>query len=129
MTDHLTMQGENRRAGTHLLADLYGCRDLDNAELIVNTLRDAALASGATILHHHIHQFQANGGLSGAVILAESHITIHTWPEIAFAAVDIFLCGRCNPDDALPIILAAFAPQKKILKKIHRGRLAPQLVI
>ena len=80
-------------AGTHLLVDLWGASNLCDPEQIDRALREAALAAGATILHSHFHHFSPNGGVSGVVVLAESHISIHTWPERDFAAVDIFMCG------------------------------------
>ena len=80
-------------AGTHLLLDLWGASNLTDPELIDRALRDAAEAAGATILHSHFHHFGPDGGVSGVLVLAESHISIHTWPERDFAAVDIFMCG------------------------------------
>ena len=62
----------------------------------------------ATILHSHFHHFGPDGGVSGVVVLAESHISIHTWPERDFAAVDIFMCGACDPYRSLPVLKAAF---------------------
>ncbi len=86
-------------AGTHLLVDLWGASNLADPALIDRACRQAALAAGATILHSHFHHFSPNGGVSGVVVLAESHISIHTWPERDFAAVDIFMCGACDPND------------------------------
>ena len=71
--------------------------NLTDPELIDRALRDAAEAADATILHSHFHHFGPDGGVSGVLVLAESHISIHTWPERDFAAVDIFMCGACNP--------------------------------
>jgi S-adenosylmethionine decarboxylase len=71
-------------------------------------LRAAALAAGARILHGHFHTFGAGGGVTGVLLLAESHISIHTWPEERFAAVDIFMCGAARPELALAAIRTAF---------------------
>ena len=120
MTDHLTIRDNKKMAGRHLLVDFYGCSNLDNGEHVLNALCNGALAAGATILHNHIHQFSSTGGLSGVVILSESHITIHTWPELGFAALDIFLCGQCDPHDALKPIEHAFMTQQKIWKEVPR---------
>jgi len=87
-------------------------------------LPDAALRAGATILHSHFHHFTPNGGVSGVVVLAESHISIHTWPERSFAAVDIFMCGACDPHDAVPVLRAAFQPDRVDLNEERRGRLS-----
>ena len=84
-------------AGTHLLIDLSGAENLDDLPAIETALKEAALAGGATILNSDLHHFEPNGGVSGVVILAESHITIHTWPEKGFAALDVFMCGECDP--------------------------------
>ncbi len=80
----------------------WGAKNLDDPELIEKSLRDAAEAAGATILHGHFHHFTPNGGVSGVLVLAESHISIHTWPERSFAAVDVFMCGACDPLKTLP---------------------------
>lgn len=108
-------------AGTHLLIDLWGATNLaDPAHIDVN-LRDAALIAGATILHSHFHHFSPNGGVSGVVVLAESHISIHTWPERNFAAVDIFMCGECNPYKAIDVLKSAFSPERIQLGEQRRG--------
>ena len=99
-----------RFAGTHLLVDLWGASRLDDPDHIDAALREAALAAGATILHSHFHHFTPNGGVSGVVVLAESHISIHTWPERNFAAVDIFMCGACDPYLSVPVLQRAFTP-------------------
>ena len=62
-----------------------------------------------------------NGGVSGVVVLAESHISIHTWPERDFAAVDIFMCGACDPHHSIPVLQAAFKPSRVSLDEQRRG--------
>lgn len=111
-------------AGMHLLVDLWGASNLCDPEHIDRALRDAAEAAGATILHGHFHHFSPNGGVSGVLVLAESHISIHTWPEREFAAIDIFMCGACNPYDGLPALKAAFHPTSVNLDEQRRGRIA-----
>lgn len=108
-------------AGTHLLIDLWGASNLIDPAYIDRALREAAEAAGATILHGHFHHFSPNGGVSGVLVLAESHISIHTWPERDFAAIDIFMCGSCNPYLGLPAIKAAFEPQSVNLGEQRRG--------
>lgn len=110
-------------AGTHLLIDLWGAENLGDPALIDRVLCDAAVRAGATILHSHFHHFTPNGGVSGVVVLAESHISIHTWPERSFAAIDIFMCGACDPHDALPTLRSAFNPERVDLNEERRGRL------
>ena len=109
-------------AGMHLLVDLWGASNLNDSGLIDCALRAAALKAGATILHSHFHTFTPNGGVSGVVVLAESHITIHTWPERGYAAVDIFMCGSCDPHDAVPVLRAAFQPERVDVDEQQRGR-------
>lgn len=108
-------------AGTHLLIDLWGATNLADPELIDRALREGAEVAGATILHSHFHHFSPNGGVSGVVVLAESHISIHTWPERDFAAVDIFMCGTCDPYKAIPLLKAAFRPNFINLNEQRRG--------
>jgi S-adenosylmethionine decarboxylase len=110
-------------AGMHLLADLWGARNLTDPELIDARLREAALAANATILHSHFHHFAPNGGVSGVIVLAESHISIHTWPERGFAAVDIFMCGACDPYCSVPVLREAFQPTSIELFERRRGRI------
>lgn len=110
-------------AGMHLLVDLWGAANLNDPEAIDAALREAAEAAGATILHSHFHHFSPNGGVSGVLVLAESHISIHTWPERAFAAIDIFMCGACDPHRSVPVLTRAFAPGRVILGEQRRGRI------
>ena len=86
-------------SGVHLLADLHGVDPalLRDAAFIDALLRRAAEAAGARILHGHFHVFGDGGGVTGVLLLAESHISIHTWPESGFAAADIFMCGAARP--------------------------------
>jgi len=111
-------------AGTHLLIDLWGATNLCDPDHIDRALREAAEAAGATILHSHFHHFSPNGGVSGVLVLAESHISIHTWPERDFAAIDIFMCGACNPYNGLTALKAAFKPASINLGEQRRGLIA-----
>lgn len=110
-------------AGTHLLADLFGVPAalLRVAHAIEQTIRDSATAAGAQILSSHFHSFDSSHGVTGVVLLAESHISIHTWPEHGFAAVDIFMCGTAQPQTALDVIRAAFQPTSCEVRSIPRG--------
>ncbi len=108
-------------AGTHLLIDLWGATTLGDPAHIDRALREAAEAAGATILHGHFHHFSPNGGVSGVLVLAESHISIHTWPERDFAAIDVFMCGECNPYKGIPALKDAFKPASINLGEQRRG--------
>jgi S-adenosylmethionine decarboxylase len=120
--DYFVERDGMKFAGMHLLVDLWGAKKLNDPAHIDAALREAALAAGATILHSHFHHFTPNGGVSGVVVLAESHISIHTWPERHFAAADIFMCGECDPYHSLPVLRAAFDPQSVDLNEQRRGR-------
>ncbi|TFW29539.1 adenosylmethionine decarboxylase [Massilia horti] len=115
----------HRPAGLHLLADLHGVAPalLSDAARIDALLREAAQAAGARILHSHFHHFGAGCGVTGVLLLAESHISIHTWPEDGFAAADIFMCGSAQPERALELIEQALQPASRMVKTIERGRL------
>lgn len=111
-------------AGSHVLADLWGARNLDDIDLIERSLRQAVAACGATLLHIHLHRFSEGGGVSGVAVLAESHITVHTWPERNFAAFDIFMCGKCEPEKALPVLREFFQPDEITVGQHRRGVVA-----
>lgn len=121
--DFFVVRDGVRFAGLHLLVDLWQAHALDDADHIERALRDAASACNATLLHIHLHAFEPSGGVSGVAVLAESHISIHTWPERSYAALDLFMCGRCNPHDALPVLRAAFRPGSIQLTESKRGLL------
>jgi S-adenosylmethionine decarboxylase len=110
-------------SGTHLLADFYGVAQehLSQCERIDALLREGAAAAGATVLHSHFHAFGEGQGVTGVVLLAESHISIHTWPEFGFAAADIFMCGAAQPELALDVIERALQPRSRIVQTIARG--------
>ena len=108
-------------AGTHLLLDLWGASHLDNLDVVEDALTRAAAAAGATVLHCHLHHFSPNGGISGVLVLAESHISIHTWPERGFAALDLFMCGECNPYKSVPVLREVFRPAHCFLGEQKRG--------
>ena len=110
-----------RFAGRHLLIDIYDGQRLDELAHVEQTLRDAVTACKATLLHINLHHFTENNGVSGVAVLAESHISIHTWPEAGYAALDIFMCGNADPFKALPVLQAAFSPSKLNVSEHKRG--------
>jgi S-adenosylmethionine decarboxylase len=115
----------HRPFGTHLLADLHGVAPelLTDPARLDALLREAALAAGATILHSHFHAFGPGMGVTGVLLLAESHISIHTWPEASFAAADVFMCGASRPQRALEVIEAALRPGARSIRTTDRGQL------
>ncbi len=110
-------------AGVHLLADFHGvdAARLKDGAALETMLRSAAHGAGAHILYSHLHGFGEGAGVTGVVLLAESHISIHTWPEYGFAAVDIFMCGSAQPRLALAIIEAELQAHSFELRTVERG--------
>ncbi len=119
--DYFIERNGVRYAGMHLLIDLWGASNLDNIEIVENALLKSAEVSGATVLHTHLHHFSPNGGISGVVVLSESHISIHTWPERGYAALDVFMCGDCDPHKSIPVLRQAFSPTNVVLGEQKRG--------
>jgi S-adenosylmethionine decarboxylase len=119
--DHFIQRDGMLFAGTHLIVDLWHASNLDDLQLVEQALRDAAARAGATLLNIDLHHFSPNGGISGVAVLAESHISIHTWPERDYAAIDIFMCGECDPVKALPAIKKGFQPERVQLAEQKRG--------
>jgi S-adenosylmethionine decarboxylase proenzyme len=110
--------------GRHLLAEFTGCEatSLADLERVTSAMLLAAEASGATIVTHSFHHFSPHG-VSGAVIIAESHLAIHTWPEHGFAAVDFFSCGGVDMDRGLAVLKAAFGATEEARLMLERGPL------
>lgn len=110
-----------RYAGTHLLIDLIGARRLADPAAVEVALRRAVAATGAVLLDVELHCFAPQGGVTAVALLAESHMSIHTWPETGFAAVDVFLCGRRDPYRAIPALREAFTPDRLQVVEHKRG--------
>lgn len=108
-------------AGVHLLVELWNSKYLTNAPKIRRILTQAIEACGASMLSIDLHVFSPNGGVSGVAILKESHISIHTWPEFEYAALDVFVCGTINPHLAVDRIKSEFQPKKIEITEIKRG--------
>jgi S-adenosylmethionine decarboxylase len=110
--------------GHHLLVEFTGCHAHSLADLdgVTSAMLRAAEASGATIVTHSFHHFSPHG-VSGAVIIAESHLAIHTWPEHGFAAVDFFSCGGVDMDRGLAVLKIAFGATGETRLELERGPL------
>lgn len=119
--DHFQVKDGVAFAGTHLLVELWNASNLSDVELTERTLISAAEEAGATVLHSFLHPFGPDMGVSGVVVLAESHISIHTWPEREYAAVDIFMCGDCDPYKAVAVLKECFAPGFVQISEQKRG--------
>lgn len=107
-------------AGTHLLLDFWDARNLDNPSAIRDSITQAVRACGATLINLEVRRFKS-GGVSGVAILAESHMSIHTWPETGYAAADIFMCGSCDAYKALPILCELFRAGRYNVVEHKRG--------
>ena len=119
--DYLVRKDGLTYAGIHVLVDFWGASRTDDVDFVAQTLRDAAEACNATVLHVHVHEFPSSGGVSGVAVLAESHITVHSWPEIDYAAFDVFMCGDCDAYDAVPALERAFSPSRIHVVEQRRG--------
>ena len=109
--------------GTHLLLELRDCnrRTLGNLEFVQETLKNAALEAKATIVEVAFHEFSPFG-ISGMVVIAESHLAIHTWPEYGYAAVDVFTCGDLiDPRVAANYLIEKFKSKDPSIIEIKRG--------
>lgn len=99
--------------GRHVLIECFGEQARYDAATLETLLRRAAGAGGATVLSCHMHGFGGGSGVTGVALLAESHITVHTWPEAGYAAFDVFMCGGCDAERAAAVIAEA-APGARV---------------
>ncbi|MGH1331710.1 MAG: adenosylmethionine decarboxylase [Paracoccaceae bacterium] len=107
--------------GQHVIAEFYGASQLLDAAPAEPILRAAALSVGATVLDIKLHNFGDHVGFTGVALLAESHISIHTWPEHDYAAIDIFMCGDVDPLKSLEALRAYFNPARENVQLLRRG--------
>lgn len=107
--------------GKHALLDFHGAKHLNDIGYIEKALRKAAQSCGATVLDVNLHSFGEDAGVTGVALLAESHISIHTWPEINFIALDIFMCGSCDAALAIEPLKEMFQPERTNIKEVMRG--------
>jgi len=119
--DHFITRNGLTFAGSHLIIDLWEAEGLNDRDRIEQALIDAVKAAGATLLHIHLHTFSDGGGISGVAVLAESHISVHTWPEKGYAAFDVFMCGDAEPRKAMDVFKAAFNPGRIVVGEHKRG--------
>ena len=112
-----------QQLGRQVLAEFSFCDQaaINDGELLERLLQEAASRSGATLLSVHVHRFQPHG-LSGVAILAESHLAVHTWPELGYAAIDAFTCGdHVDPKVAVNSLEAGFGAKAVTTMEVNRG--------
>ncbi|MCR9099915.1 MAG: adenosylmethionine decarboxylase [bacterium] len=109
--------------GRHVLLELYQCPValLKNGDELEGFLKAAAERMGATVVTSNFHQFSPYG-ISGVVIIQESHLTLHTWPEHRYAAVDIFTCGEIDLEAGIEYLIQAFRAETADWKLYERGK-------
>jgi S-adenosylmethionine decarboxylase len=113
--------------GRHLLLELKDCDRalLDDLEALKTLLKEAAVECGAEVLGDSFHRFTPQG-VSGVVVIAESHLFIHTWPEHGYAAVDVFTCGtRVKPEIAAQVLIKKLGSKNQVIIEMQRGILEP----
>jgi S-adenosylmethionine decarboxylase len=118
--DHFIRRDGAVFAGTHLIIEVENGHGLDDETRIQQAFRDCVDECGATLLHIHTHKFSPQG-VSGVAVLAESHISVHTWPEIGYGAFDVFMCGDAEPHRAVDVLKRAFATETVHVKELRRG--------
>lgn len=116
-----SIQTEPAASGLHLIADIAATRGLDDVSWIEASLREAAEAARVTVLDVRLHHFGGHNGVTGVALLAESHISIHTWPEHGLAAIDVFVCGaNADARAALAVIEARLDGTARFVSVIPR---------
>lgn len=107
--------------GRHLLAELWGARKLDSLKEIEKCLIAAVKVTKTHLLELKLHHFSPNHGISGVAIISGSHISIHTWPEFNYAAIDIFVHGKVSPYKSISVFKKYLAPTNLQISEVKRG--------
>lgn len=115
---------ERKSLGIHIIAELYGCNPalLDNEKFILDALIKAAKNTKVTIIDHISQKFEPQG-VSAVVIISESHVAIHTWPEFSYAALDFYTCGQEDPEPAVREIAESFKAKDITIFRTERGNI------
>lgn len=116
------VHGGVKSLGRHVIVELWGCKNIDSLPVVEEALRDAVAATNATLRDLQVFPWEPYNGVSGIAILSESHLSIHTWPELGYAAVDIFTCGdHTQPEAAVPVLREYFRPERMEVMQVSRG--------
>ena len=117
-----------KSVGRHLVLELWGCQNLNSTSAVESALLQIVDALKLNLLSMNVHPFSPIG-VTGVAIVSESHVVIHTWPELGYAAVDVFTCGeQRNPEDAVPVLREYFAPERVQVMEMTRGLIEDGLV-
>jgi S-adenosylmethionine decarboxylase len=106
----------------HLLVELHGCdpRVLNDQAELASWMRRAAEAAGARVVAEVFHPYSPHG-VTGVLVIEESHFSVHTWPELGYAAVDFYTCGQIAPARAAEVLERGLGAQRLELLEVHRG--------
>lgn len=106
----------------HLLVEYHGCDDelLNDVDTVRDLMRRAAAAAGATVVAEVFHPYRPQG-VTGVVVIEESHFSVHTWPECGYAAVDFYTCGECQPERAAEVLQAGLRAARSEALWVERG--------
>lgn len=116
-------KNHHKYSGIHLIAEFWNGKIIEDPQKIKRILSEAVKKANNTPLEIFVHKFQPQG-LTGIVLLAESHISLHTWPEFKYVALDIYTCGdKSQPAKALDYLKRQFKPKKIEIKEIKRGEM------
>ena len=119
---HFICEGDEIYVGNHLIIDLWGVINHVDVSSIVDLFSSACVDAGATVLFSHCHPFGEDCGTTGVIVLAESHLSWHHYPEVDLISIDIFMCGSANPMLAMDRIVDFWKPTHTDLSKIKRGQ-------
>ena len=114
-----------KKLGTQLIVELYDCdrEALNSTDVVGEIMLRAAAAAKTTVVGHSFHKFSPRG-VTGVVLIKESHIAVHTWPEYGYCAVDIFTCGQLTDGNAaIEVIREAFNSGRHVVMEVRRGLL------
>lgn len=123
------LAAQRQAAGLHLMGDLHGCgcdsRLMRDAAHLETFCRERVAAAGLTPVGSLFHSFGAGGGVTGVVVLAESHLSVHTWPESGYVTLDVFVCNHSadngpKAQQLFDALLAAFNPREPHLRRVER---------
>ncbi len=115
---------EKKSLGIHIIAELYGCNPalLDDEKFITDTLVKSAKKTKVTVIDHISQKFEPQG-VSAVIIISESHLAIHTWPEFSYAALDFYTCGQEDPEPAVREIAESLGARDITIFRTERGNI------